>query len=373
MIFKKGLTFDDLLLMPRYSLVLPNEVDVSTQLTPKIKLKIPIISIHMDTVTEWRMAAAMAQAGAIGIIHRNCSVEYEIEQVKKVKKIKGKSRQATVDEKGFLQTIAAIGAGNEAIERGKALIKNSVDVLAIDASHGDSKNVIETILVLKKQFPKQEIIGGNVATAEGIRHLAQTKVEAVKVGVGNGTICTTRVVSGVGMPQMTALFNTVSAGKKYKAGIIADGGIKYSGEIVKALATGAVAVCLGSLLAGCKEAPGKLIEVNGKKYKQYRAMGSTSAMLEGRTGNRYNYKRGSVNKISQGIEGAVPYKGPLIKVLNQLVGGLQSGMAFVGAGNLSELAPKAKFLQITPASLAESHPHGVVMLKEEPNYKGKVK
>lgn len=369
--FKKGLTFDDLLLVPQYSSVLPSEVDVSTQLTPKIKLKIPIISIHMDTVTEWQMAAAMAQAGAIGIIHRNCSIEYEVKQVKKVKRIKGKSSQATIDKKGFLQTIAAIGAGKEAVKRGKALIKTGVDLLAIDVSHGDSKNVIETILVLKRQFPKQEIIGGNVATSEGVKHLAQTGVEAIKVGVGNGTICTTRIVSGVGVPQMTALFDTISAGRKYKVGIIADGGIKYSGEIVKALATGAVAVCLGSLLAGCKEAPGKLIKINGKKYKQYRAMGSTAALLEGKTGNRYNYKRGSVSKISQGIEGAVLYKGPVTKVLAQLVGGLQSGMGFVGARSLSELAQKAKFLQITPASLAESHPHGVVMLKEEPNYKGR--
>ncbi len=368
---QEALTFDDLLLIPQYSTILPGEVDISTQLTPRIKLKIPIISIHMDTVTEWQMAVAMAQAGAIGIIHRNCSIDYEVNQVKKVKKNKGKTSKATVDKRRFLQTIAAIGAGKEAVRRGKALIKAGVDALAVDVSHGDSKNVIETILALRRQFSGQEIIGGNVATSEGVKHLAKVGVEAIKVGVGNGTICTTRIVAGVGVPQMTALFETVAAAKKCKVGIIADGGIKHSGEVVKALATGAVAVCAGSLFAGCLEAPGKLIKIKGRKYKHYRAMGSVSALSEGKTGNRYSYKRGSVNKVSQGIEGAVPYKGPVAEVLEQLAGGLRSGMGFLGAGNLNQLYKKAKFLKISQASLAESHPHGVMMLKEEPNYKGR--
>ena len=475
----EGLTFDDVLLVPGPSEVLPNEVDTQTYLTKKIKLNIPMMSAGMDTVTESQMAIAMARQGGIGIIHKNMSIEEQARQVDVVKrsehgvitdpfylhpdnilqdaleimknyrisgvpivdkemylkgiltnrdvrfqddpsviidgimtkdnlvlgyegikmqeaiklmesakveklpivdgdnKLKGlitikdieKSRQypnSARDENNRLVVGAAVGITNDMLERVDALVKANVDVITVDTAHGHSKNVINAIKDLKAKYPDLQIIAGNVATAEATRDLIKAGVDAVKVGIGPGSICTTRVVTGIGVPQITAIINCVNEAKKYDIPVIADGGIKYSGDITKALACGASVVMAGSLFAGTEESPGETIVFEGRQYKEYRGMGSLAAMKDG-SGDRY-FQTNTKKYVPEGVEGRVAYKGPVGEVVYQLLGGLKSGMGYVGSKDLNELYEKAKFIKISSASLIENHPHNITITRESPNY-----
>ena len=477
-----GLTFDDVLLIPAESSVLPRDIDVSTRLTERITLNIPLVSAAMDTVTESKTAIAMAQEGGIGIIHRNLSVWTQAGEVEKVKKyesgmivdpitvapdqkisdaqeimnkygisglpvtkngklvgiltnrdlrfekrhdrsvsevmtknnlvtvkpgvgldeakellhqhriekllvvddrfeLKGlitvkdieKKTQfpnASKDDRGRLRVGAAVGVGPDWEERVEALVRAGADLIAVDTAHGHSKNVLEVIGQIRRRYPDLEISGGNVATAEGTTALIEAGVNAVKVGVGPGSICTTRVVSGVGVPQITAIGSCAKAAARRNVPIIADGGIKYSGDITKALAAGADSVMIGSLFAGTEESPGETILYQGRTYKAYRGMGSIGAMGQG---SRDRYGQADVtdsNKlVPEGIEGRVPYKGSLSFNIHQLVGGLQAGMGYLGCKNMNALHSKAKFMQITSAALREGHVHDVFITKEAPNYR----
>ncbi len=477
-----GLTFDDVLLIPAESAVLPRDIDVSTRLTERITLNIPLVSAAMDTVTESKTAIAMAQEGGIGIIHRNLSVWTQAGEVEKVKKyesgmivdpitvapdqkisdaqeimnkygisglpvtkngklvgiltnrdlrfekrhdrsvsevmtkdnlvtvkpgvgldeakellhqhriekllvvddrfeLKGlitvkdieKKTQfpnASKDERGRLRVGAAVGVGPDWEERVEALVRAGADLIAVDTAHGHSKNVLEVIGQIRRRYPDLEISGGNVATAEGTTALIEAGVNVVEVGVGPGSICTTCVVSGVGVPQITAIGSCAKAAARRSVPIIADGGIKYSGDITKALAAGADSVMIGSLFAGTEESPGETILYQGRTYKAYRGMGSIGAMGQG---SRDRYGQADVtdsNKlVPEGIEGRVPYKGSLSFNIHQLVGGLQAGMGYLGCKNMSALHSKAKFMQITSAALREGHVHDVFITKEAPNYR----
>ena len=478
-----GLTFDDVLLLPQYSEVLPHEVDISTYITKKIKLNIPILSAAMDTVTDYRMAKAIAREGGIGIIHRNMSIEEQAEQVSRVKrsemgmilepvtvnpqtkvkealklmaqyKISGlpvvdeegrvvgiitnrdlryvaptnydkpvelfmtpKEKLVTahpgitldeakeifarykveklpiVDEEGKLRGLitikdlekrekypnaakdefgrllvgAAVGTAPETLDRVAALVDAGVDLIVVDTAHGHSKRVLDTVREIKKHFPDLQVMAGNIATKEGAQALIDAGADAIKVGVGPGSICTTRVVAGVGVPQITAVMWAAEVAKEYGIPVIADGGIRFSGDIVKALAAGANAVMLGNLLAGTEEAPGEVVYYQGRAYKVYRGMGSLGAMMSRRSADRYGQEKFE-KFVPEGIEGRVPYKGKLSDVIYQLVGGLRSGMGYVGASNIEELQKRAKFVRITWAGFKESHAHDVQITKEAPNY-----
>jgi len=477
---KEGLTFDDVLIMPARSEVLPTEADVSTWLTKKIPLQIPILSSAMDTVTTSRLAIALAQQGGIGIIHRNLSVEDQAEEVDKVKRhesgmivepitlrptdkihralelmkkyrisglpvtdennrlvgiltnrdIRFESRLdipvseimtrelitvpvgtpleeaeklfhkhkvekilivdenyhlkglitykdilkriqyplASKDRLGRLRVGAAVGVGAEVMDRVAALVKAGCDVIVVDTAHGHSQRVMDTVRLIRKNYPEVDLVAGNIATAEAAEDLIRLGVDAVKVGIGPGSICTTRVVAGIGVPQLTAVMDCAETAQKRGVRVVADGGIKYSGDIVKALAGGADAVMIGSLFAGTDESPGESIIYNGRRFKSYRGMGSLGAMKHG-SKDRYFQEDIDENKlVAEGIEGMVPYKGPLKDFLYQLMGGLRSGMGYCGAKNLAALREHAEFIEITPAGLKESHPHDVRITKETPNY-----
>lgn len=477
-----GLTFDDVLLVPDYSEVLPHEVDVSTHITKRIKLNIPIVSAAMDTVTEARLAIALAREGGIGIIHRNMPIEDQAREVEKVKKsesgmilnpvtikpentvkealeimeryrisgvpvvdeegklvgiltnrdlrfvkptdydkqvsvfmtkenlitapegttleeateifqrykieklpivdgegrIKGlitikdiikrkKYPNANIDGLGRLRVGAAVGTGEDTLRRVSALVSAGVDLIVVDTAHGHSKRVIDTVRRIKENFPELDVIAGNVATASGTKALIEAGADGVKVGVGPGSICTTRVVAGVGVPQITAIMEAYNVARDYGVPVIADGGIRYSGDIVKALAAGADAVMLGNLLAGTEESPGETIYYQGRAYKVYRGMGSLGAMMSRLSSDRYGQDR-MEKYVPEGIEGRVPYKGKLSDVVYQLVGGLRSGMGYTGCRTIKELQEKAKFVRITWAGYRESHVHDVQITKEAPNY-----
>ncbi len=478
-ILGEALTFDDVLLVPDYSEVLPREVDTTTRLTKKLRLSIPILSSAMDTVTEAKMAIAMAREGGLGVIHKNLPIEAQAEMVARVKRseagmvtdpitlppnakledaerlfaeykigglpvvdfhgkllglvtnrdlrfeedlsrpvtevmtpierlvtappgttleeaerilkahkieklplvdeegrLKGlitlkdivKRRQypnAAKDKEGRLLVGAAVGPGPELLERAAALVEAGVDVLVVDSAHGHSKGVLEAVRALKERFPV-EVIGGNVATAEGARALAGAGADAVKVGVGPGSICTTRVVTGVGMPQITAVMEAVRGLEGTDVPVIADGGVKYTGDVAKAIAAGAHAVMLGSMLAGTYEAPGEEIIKDGRRYKVYRGMGSLGAMRRGSAG-RY-FQEEAKKLVPEGIEGMVPYKGPVADVLFQIVGGLRAAMGYTGSPDIETFREKTRFVRITMAGLIESHPHDVTITKEAPNY-----
>jgi len=486
----EALTFDDVLLVPRYADILPSEVDLAIQLHPRLQLNIPLLSAAMDTVSEGRLAIALAREGGLGIIHRNLSIEDQAREVDKVKRsqsgmivdpitlppdatladaeaIMGHYRISgvpivdeagrlvgiltnrdirfarhedqpvrdfmtsknlvtgplgttleeaqeilhtyrieklpLVDENGFLKGLitykdilkrsdfpmaakddqgrllvaAAIGVGDAAMARTEALVGEEVDAVAIDTAHGHTKGVIATIRRIRQTWPDLPILAGNVVTAEGVRALAEAGADAIKIGVGAGSICTTRVVAGAGMPQITAIMQSAVAARELGVPIIADGGIKYSGDIVKALAAGAHAVMLGSLLAGLDEAPGEVIIYEGRRFKEYRGMGSLGAM-KGRASDRYqtaqsNNQPGNIagKLVPEGIEGQVPYKGYLKDYVFQLMGGLRSGMGYVGAHNLEDLRTKTRFIRITSAGLVESHPHDIIITKESPNYRAR--
>ena len=478
----KALTFDDVLLLPRYSDFIPSEASTETKLTKNISIKMPLISAAMDTVTESRMAIALAEAGGIGIIHKNNSIDDQAAQVRAVKKhesgvvrdpttirssrsiaelkqltdelnisgmpvvddgvLKGivtsrdfryaddmagpvssimtpleklvtvpegtsqdevkklmyenriekilvlddekfltglvtmkdieKSAEhpnATKDPSGRLLVGAALGTGSDTLERAKALNEVGIDLFVIDSAHGHSKNVIETIKVIKKEFPGIDVIGGNVATPEGAIELAKAGADAIKVGMGPGSICTTRIIAGIGVPQITAILTIKEALKDHDIGIIADGGIRFSGDVAKAIAAGADTVMLGGLFAGTEEAPGEVELYQGRSFKTYRGMGSIGAMTERQDANRYFQEDVSSEKlVPEGIEGRVPFKGWVISVIDQLIGGLRQSMGYVGSKTIAEMQDDSQFIEITNAGMAESHVHDVMITKEAPNY-----
>jgi IMP dehydrogenase len=476
---KKGLTFDDVLLVPGRSDVMPKDVDVSTRLTRNVRLEIPIMSAGMDTVTESKMAIAMAREGGIGIIHKNMSIEQQAKMVDRVKRsehgvitdpfylspdhkiqdaldimehyhISGvpitigqklvgiitnrdlrfetdfqqsiknvmtsenlvtapvgttmdeamqilrkykieklplvddqfnlmglitikdiektfKYPNAAKDKKGRLIVGAAVGIASNTLERAKALKEAGADVLVVDTAHGHSISVINMVSKIKENFPDTDLIAGNVATGEATEELIKAGADAVKVGIGPGSICTTRVVAGIGVPQITAVVDCVEAAKKHNVPIIADGGIKYSGDIAKAIAAGADVVMLGNLLAGTEESPGELVILQGRSYKIYRGMGSMGAMVQG-SSDRY-FQEDAKKLVPEGIEGRVPYKGYVSETIFQLIGGLRAGMGYCGVENIEAMKTKTHFVCITNAGLAESHPHDISITKEAPNYR----
>lgn len=480
-IVKEGLTFDDVLLIPARSEILPRDVETRTRLTASISLNIPIISAGMDTVTEARMAIAMARQGGIGIVHKNMSIARQAEEVDRVKRsesgvivdpfylgpdkliseaealmakyrisgvpivdkekrlvgiitnrdlrfvknynrpihevmtseglvtapvgttveeakdvlqehkieklplvdenniLKGlitikdieKTQQfpdAAKDEQGRLLVGAAVGVSEETMERVAALVDSEVDILVIDTAHGHSVGVLETVNKIKEKYPDLEIIAGNVATAEATQDLIEAGADVVKVGIGPGSICTTRVVAGVGVPQITAIYDCANKAQEYDIPVIADGGIKYSGDIVKALTAGADTVMLGSLLAGTEESPGELEIYKGRSYKVYRGMGSMGAMQDGSKDRYFQEQEEAKKLVPEGIEGRVPFKGSLGDTIYQLVGGIRAGMGYCGTKTIKDLHQKGRFVKITPAGLRESHPHDVSITKEAPNY-----
>ena len=477
---KEGLTFDDVLLIPAESNVLPSQVDFSTQLTKTIRLNAPLLTAAMDTVTESDMAIAIAREGGIGIIHKNMTIERQADQVDRVKrsengvivnpfflspdnlvreadeimgrfKISGvpicrdgilvgiitnrdmrfmegddfdqpiknvmtkenlvtapvgttlKEAQGILrkhrieklplvddqmhlkglitikdiekavrypnsarDKGGRLLCGAAIGATKDVLDRVAALVEAQVDVVTLDSAHGHNNGVLDAVRLVKKHYPDLQVIAGNVATAEGTKALIDAGADCVKVGIGPGSICTTRVVAGIGVPQITAVYDAATEASKHGIPVIADGGIKYSGDIVKALAAGGAAVMLGSMVAGCAEAPGEYELYQGRQFKVYRGMGSLGAMAKG-SGDRY-FQGEQKKFVPEGVEGRVPFKGPLADTVFQLLGGLRSGMGYTGCANIQELHDKAQFVKITGAGLRESHPHDIQITKEAPNY-----
>jgi IMP dehydrogenase len=373
--FPIGLSFDDVLLLPGFGDFLRSDIDLSTKLTKKISLKLPFVSAPMDTVTESKLAIALASLGGIGIIHRNLTIKDQANEVKRVK-----------DKK--LLVGAAIGASSGFEERVEALVKAGVDVIVVDSAHGFSKSVIETTRYIKNKFPQVDVIAGNVATYDGAKVMIDAGADGIRVGMGPGAICTTRIISGMGVPQITAIMETVKAAKETNVPIIADGGIKFSGDIVKALAAGASSVMMGNFLAAAVEAPGKTINLkqdevparfknifNGSHkylFKEYRGMGSVAAMQKGAKIKSEDEFHGKSYKdkvlIAEGVEGLVPVRGTVKDLVDQAVGGIRSGMYYVGAKDIQELWSKAKFIQITQASLNESHPHSVLITNPGKNY-----
>ncbi len=371
---KNGRTFGDVLLIPNYSNVIPRDVCVKTKLTKKISLNMPILSAAMDTVSEKEMGIAMALNGGVAFIHKNLSIEQQAAMIKGVKDHKFDSKKypdACVDSKGRLIAGAAISIANNVLDRVKALVEAGVDVVSLDSAHGDSYNVISKVIAIKKAYPKLQLIAGNIATKSAAKHLIKAGVDGLKVGIGPGSICTTRIVSGVGVPQLTAVASVYSYAKRKHIPIIADGGIKYSGDITKAIAAGADSVMLGGMLAATDEAPGKIIKVGGKKFKSYVGMGSMIAMKRG-SSDRYFQNNQDVSKlVPEGVEAKLAYKGSVEKILYQLVGGLRSGMGYSGARTIEELKKKGKFVKITISGFNESHVHDLDIVEKAPNYHGK--
>ncbi len=373
--FPLALTFDDILLRPGHAGFFRNEITLKSKLTKKIELKVPLVSSPMDTVTESALAIALARAGGFGFIHRNLTVEDQAAEVEKVKA-------------AGLPVGAAVGSTSGFEPRVEALVKAGADVLLVDSAHGNSKQVLEAIRVIRAKYPQVEIVAGNVATAEGAEMLIKAGVDAIRVGMGPGAICSTRIISGMGMPQLTAILETAEVGHKHGVPVIADGGINYSGDITKALAAGASTVMMGRLFAAAEESPGEIVEleadqvparfrsiVNGQnkyRFKSYRGMGSIGAMKEGLKISSEDEFHGKSYKndvlIAEGVEGLVPVHGKLADIVAQMVGGVQSGMYYVGAKNIDELWKSASFVRISQASLSESHPHNLFITDGGLNY-----
>jgi len=353
---KEALTFDDVTMAPKYSEVMPSEVDTNTKLSNNLTLKIPLLSSAMDTVTESKMAIAMARAGGIGVIHRNLDIIKQINEIKKVKKFK-------------LMVGAAVGAGPLEIKRAEAIIKEGVDLIVVDTAHGHSKKVADIIKAIKKKNSKITLCAGNIATSDAAKFLIKLGVDIIKVGIGPGSICTTRLVAGIGVPQLSAILEVRKGVKNSKVKIISDGGIKYSGDIAKALSAGADAVMIGSLFAGSKETPGKLIKRNGKLFKSFRGMGSVGAMNKGSADRYFQTKQKDTSKyVPEGVEGFVKYKGSVEKIIYKLIGGLKSSMGYLGAKRIPILKVKPNFVKITKAGFYESMVHNVDEVKNDNKY-----
>lgn len=370
-VIKEAYTFDDLLLVPAKSSVVPAEVCLKTKLTEKITLNVPIISAAMDTVTEDKMAIMLAKLGGMGFIHKNMPQDLQAQMVKNVKEeeVEETFKSANVDKNSKLIVGAAVGVGANTLERVDALVAAGADIITVDSAHGHSDGVINTVRSIREKYPELDIVGGNIVTAQGATDLIYAGANVVKVGVGPGSICTTRVVAGVGVPQLTAVNDVYQVARQYNVGVIADGGIKLSGDIAKALGAGADAVMLGGLLAGTEESPGEIIEVYGQKVKNYVGMGSLSAMQRGSSDR---YFQGGVEELEklvpEGIEATVPFKGSIRDVVYQMLGGLRSGMGYIGCATIEEMKLNAQFVKITGAGLTESHPHDVDNVKQAPNY-----
>lgn len=372
---REALTFDDVLLVPKESDILPKDVNLERKLTKRITLKIPLISSPMDTITEHKMAIAMALCGGLGVIHKNMSFEAqakEVETVKNFDETENKNSltdKSSVDKKGKLLAAAAIGISEDRYKRIEKLIEAGVDAIVIDTAHGHSQNVLKAIKEIKKLYSDIDIIAGNIATSDGAKALIDAGADAIKIGIGAGSICTTRIIAGIGVPQLTAISDASEIAKKNNVGSIADGGIKYSGDIVKAFAIGADAVMAGGLFSSTYEAPGDVIIIDGKKYKPYRGMGSVGAMIQGSKDRYFQSEVISKSKfVPEGIEGVTEYKGHVADVIYQIIGGVRAGMGYVGAKNINELQKKAEFVKITNQGLAESHVHDVKITSKAPNY-----
>ena len=354
---KEALTFDDVTLAPKYSEILPSEVETSVTLTKHLKLRIPLLSSAMDTVTESKMAIALAKAGGIGVIHRNLVIKKQLLEIKKVKKLK-------------LLVGAAVGAGPNEFVRAKAIIKEGVDLIVVDTAHGHTKKVAEIIKFIKKlKSSKIALCAGNIATPEAAKFLIKLGVDIIKVGIGPGSICTTRLVAGIGVPQLSAILSVRNSLKNKNVKIISDGGIKYSGDLAKALAAGADAVMIGSLFAGTDEAPGKLTKINGKLFKSFRGMGSVGAMNKGSADRYFQTKQIDTSKyVPEGVEGFAKYKGDVESIIYKLIGGLRSSMGYLGSRNITKLRVKPHFVKITKAGFYESMVHNVDVIKKDSKY-----
>ncbi|MBQ7272811.1 MAG: IMP dehydrogenase [Bacteroidales bacterium] len=351
-IMQEGITFDDVLLVPAYSEVLPREVSLKGRFSRNIGLESPFASAAMDTVTEARMAIAMARKGGIGVIHKNMTAEMQADEVAKVK------------AEG-LKVAAGVGITPDVLDRVEKLVKAGVDAIVLDSAHGHSKGVLDALRAVKAAYPALDVVVGNIATAAAAKDLIKAGADGLKVGIGPGSICTTRIVAGVGMPQLTAIADVADVAGEIP--VIADGGLRYSGDVVKALAAGASCVMCGSMFAGTDEAPGDIVEVDGVKMKGYRGMGSIDAMEAG-SADRY-FQKGAKKLVPEGVVARVPYKGSVEDVIFQLEGGLRSGMGYCGAKDLEALH-KARFVKISPATVKENHPHDVSIAKKAPNYNG---
>tara|TARA_B100001057_G_scaffold253638_1_gene253863 strand:- start:13881 stop:14957 length:1077 start_codon:yes stop_codon:yes gene_type:complete len=354
---KEALTFDDVTLAPKYSEILPSEVDTSIKLTNYLKLKIPLLSSAMDTVTESKMAIAIAKAGGLGIIHRNLDIKKQVSEIQKVKKQK-------------LLVGAAVGAGPNEFKRAEAILKESLDMIVVDTAHGHTKKVSEIIKFIKlKKSKKTALVAGNIATPEAAKFLVKLGVDIIKVGIGPGSICTTRLVAGIGVPQLSAILNVRNGVKNNKIKIISDGGIKYSGDLAKAFAAGADAVMIGSLFAGTDETPGNLIRRNGKLFKSFRGMGSVGAMNKGSADRYFQLKQKDISKyVPEGVEGFARYKGKVSSIIFKLIGGLKSSMGYLGSKQIKYLRDKPKFIKITKAGFYESMVHNVDIVKNDNKY-----
>ena len=354
---KEALTFDDVTLAPNYSEILPSEADTTVSLTNHLKLKIPLLSSAMDTVTESKMAIAIAKAGGIGVIHRNLDIKTQVSEIRKVKKYS-------------LKVGAAVGASEKEFTRAKEIIKEGVDLIVVDTAHGHTKKVGEIIKYIKKsKNNKIALCAGNIATPEAAKFLIKLGVDIIKVGIGPGSICTTRLVAGIGVPQLSAILSVRNGIKNKKVKIISDGGIKYSGDLAKAFAAGADAVMIGSLFAGTNETPGKLIKKNGKLFKSFRGMGSVGAMNKGSADRYFQKKQKDMSKyVPEGVEGFVKYKGDVGSIIYKLVGGLKSSMGYLGSKNIIGLRNKPHFVKITKAGFYESMVHNVDVIKSDSKY-----
>ena len=351
---KEALTFDDVTLAPKYSEILPSEVDTSIILAKFLRLKIPLLSSAMDTITESKMAIAIAKAGGLGVIHRNLDIKKQIQEIRKVKKFK-------------LLVGAAVGAGLNEFKRAEAILKENIDMIVVDTAHGHTKKVAEIIKFIKKRKNKKTALcAGNIATAEAAKFLHKLGVDIIKVGIGPGSICTTRLVAGIGVPQLSAILNVRTGVKNQNVKIISDGGIKYSGDLAKAFAAGADAVMIGSLFAGTDETPGKLIKKNGKFFKSFRGMGSVGAMNKGSADRYFQSKQKDVSKyVPEGVEGLAKYKGKVSNVVFKLIGGLKSSMGYLGSKQIKYLRKKPQFVKITKAGFYESMVHNVDIVKDD--------
>ena len=374
-----ALSYDDVLLQPNYSEVVPRDVRLRTRLADGLELAIPLLSAAMDSVSEAPLAIALARLGGLAVLHKNLTVAAQADEVAAVKAASvaetsgdlgaAAARFSTIDAAGRLRCAAAIGPGPDGDERAAALVAAGVDLLVVDTAHGHSRNVIEAIQRLRARYPHLAICGGNVATAEATAALFEAGADIVKVGIGPGSICTTRVVAGVGVPQLTAIMDVVEEAARSGTPIVADGGIKFSGDLAKAIAGGAHCAMIGSLLAGTDEAPGEVFLVGGRSYKQYRGMGSLGAMARGSADRYFQQDISDVVKmVPEGIEGRVPYKGPVHHILHQLSGGLRSSMGYTGNATLDAMRTSCQFVRISSAGLRESHVHDVVMMRDAPNY-----
>ena len=354
---KEALTFDDVTLVPKYSEVLPSEVNTSVILTKYLKLKIPILSSAMDTVTESKMAIAISKAGGIGVIHRNLVIKKQLQEIKKVKKQK-------------LLVGAAVGAGPKEFKRAEAVLKENIDLIVVDTAHGHTKKVSEIIKFIKKKKNKRTALcAGNIATPEAAKFLHKLGVDIIKVGIGPGSICTTRLVAGIGVPQLSAVLNVRNGIKNKNVKIISDGGIKYSGDLAKAFAAGADAVMIGSLFAGTDETPGKIIKRNGELFKSFRGMGSVGAMNKGSADRYFQSKQKDTSKyVPEGVEGLAKYKGKVGNIVYKLIGGLRSSMGYLGSKQIKYLRKKPQFVKITKAGFYESMVHNVDIVKEDNKY-----